>query len=645
MFEVRGTVGNYELVTMLGRRRGMAGMVYLAVDGTTRQRVALKVFQPQAGEDLTVDIAAEREGAKLQEQLAQHTKLVPAVYACGEDRGVFFVAMEYIEGDDLDKRIGNGRTLAPEEAARVVRDICACLTVAHAPEHQIDGKDRSIIHGDIKPGNIRLTESGDVRLLDFGIAKPVTLTRSFTHNTHLTVEYASPERLSSNNVDAHADLWAAGVVLYEAIAGRRPWDSEGQDRGAVERAITSGVRPSELPGSCPSALAHITFKALAPRLLDRYQTAEAMRTDLDAFLAGTAIVAVQEASTSGQLTVRTPSRAPETARSEHSAPPAPVPPTLSPPTLLPPTPGRAVQKTPSTSERAAPARRGARSVLLLRAGAAAMVGFLVVHEAGIWWRANRLASRLAVHESTLNEAWSEYESLSDASLLLGAGTTPVRRTLREALLGDAQPVLADFRGPIPSVHEAQWERASQSLSRALAMDSRDQSTRALLRYCEGQIARINGEARLERKQMGEARGFLNAAVAAFQDAARLKSDWPDPYLGLARTYIYGFDDIDQAAAAFTRAESLGYKSGSRERAQIADGYARRADKVRRDPALRGIPQERAQLQAAAADYRTALDMYGQLRGFADANRRLRLTQAALQAVEKRLADIDAAAVR
>jgi hypothetical protein len=235
--------------------------------------------------------------------------------------------------------------------------------------------------------------------------------------------------------------------------------------------------------------------------------------------------------------------------------------------------------------------------------------------------------------------------LSNASLLLGAGTTPVRRTLREALIGDAQPVLADYRAPIPSVHEAQWERASQSLSRALAMDARDPSTRAFLRYCEGQIARINGEARLERKQMGEARGFLNAAVAAFQDAARLKSDWPDPYLGLARTYIYGFDDIVQAASAFKRAEELGYQTGSRERAQIADGYARRADKIRRDPALRGIPQERAQLQAAAADYRTALDMYGQLRGFSDASRRLRLTQAALQAVEKRLADIDAAVVR
>src|ERR1700730_13848032 len=362
MFEVRGTVANYELVTMLGRRRGMAGMVYLAVDSTTRQRVALKVFQPQAGEDLTVDIAAEREGARLQEQLAQHTKLVPAVFACGDDRGVFYVAMEYIEGDDLDKRIGNGRTLAPEEAARVVRDICACLTVAHTPQYEIDGKHRSIIHGDIKPGNIRLTESGDVRLLDFGIAKPVTLTRSFTHNTHLTVEYASPERLTSNNVDAHADLWAAGVVLYEAIAGRRAWESEGQDRGAVERAITSGVRPSEQPGSCPNALAHITFKALAPRLPDRYQTAEAMRDDLAAFLAGTPIVAVQEASTSGQLTVRTPSRTPETARSEHAPPPPP------------PAPARAPQPTPPTSQRATTPRSRARWVLPLRIGAAAMVG-------------------------------------------------------------------------------------------------------------------------------------------------------------------------------------------------------------------------------------------------------------------------------
>ena len=626
MFEVRGTVGRYELVKMLGRRRGMAGFVYLAVDTETNQHIALKVFEPQPGDDLTEDIAAERDGARLQEQLANHTKMVPAVYACGDQDGVFYIAMEYVDGDDLDKRIGNGRCLPPDYAVRIARDICACLAIAHAPTYVIDGKHRSIIHGDIKPGNIRLSTSGDVKLLDFGIAKPVTLTRNYTYNTHLTIEYSSPERLNTRIVDAHADLWAAGVVLYEAIAGRRPWEMPEQDPGALERAITSGVRPAALAGSCPNALAHITFKALAPRLTDRYQTADAMRADLEAFLAGTPVVAVQEASTAGQLTIRTSPRTPETVASvSTSLAPLDTP------------------ETRAAAPASTPHQRKARWVRPLRTLAVLIVGGLLLNETRILWRANTLAARIAGHESTLDDAWTEFRALSSASLLMDVGTAPVRRTLREALLGDAQKVATDYLAPMPSVHEAHWKRAAQSLTRALALEPGDRSARGLLRYCEGQIARINGEARMDRRQLQEARGFLNQAVAAFTDAAQMKRGWPDPYLGLARTYIYGFGDVDQAAAAFKRAEELGYKSGAREKAQIADGYARRADRVRRDPLLRGMPQEREQLEAAAADYRTAIDLYGQLRGFADANRNLWLAQAWLRVVEKRLADLDAAA--
>ena len=624
MFEVRGTVGRYELVKMLGRRRGMAGFVYLAVDADTRQHVALKVFERQPGDDLAEDIEAERDGAKLQEQLATHTTLVPAVYGCGDQDGVFYIAMEYVDGDDLDKRIGNGRCLSPSDAARLVRDVCACLAIAHAPSFVVDGKHRSIIHGDIKPGNIRLATSGDVKLLDFGIAKPVTLTRNYTYNTHLTIEYSSPERLNTRIVDAHADLWAVGVVLYEAIAGRRPWEMPEEDPAALERAITSGARPAALPDSCPNALAHIALKALAPRLEDRYRAADAMRDDLDAFLTRKPVVALKEASTAGQPTIRTAPRAPETVAS-------------SPPTLAAPS------QTPATiSQAPAPTlhQRVAWWVRPLRTVAALVVGGLLLNETQIRWRANTLAARMTGHETTLDEAWTEFQTLSKGSLLLGAGARPVRSVLREALLDDARHVVADYLAPLPSVHEAQWKRAAQSLTRALMMEPGDRTARALLRYCEGHIARINGEARVDRRQLQDARGFLNAAVTAFNEAAQLRSRWPDPYLGLARTYIYGFGDVERAAEAMKRAEDMGYALGAREKAQIADGYVRRAGKVRRDPLLRGTPQEREQLEAAAADYRKAIELYGQVRGFADANRNVWFAQAWLRVVEKRIANLD-----
>ena len=429
-------------------------------------------------------------------------------------------------------------------------------------------------------------------------------------------------------VDAHADLWAVGVVLYEAIAGRRPWEAPEQDPAALERAITSGARPAALPDACPNALAHIALKALAPRLDDRYRTADALRDDLDAFLARKPVVALKEASTAGQPTIRTAPRAPETVQSS-----APTLATSQVPSIVVPPPDRLLHQ------------RAAWWVRPLRTLAALIVGGLLLNETQIRWRANALAARMTGHEATLDEAWTEFQTLSNRSLLLGAGARPVRSVLKEALLDDARHVAADYLAPVPSVHEAQWKRAAQSLTRALMMEPGDRAARALLRYCEGHIARINGEARVDRRQLQEARGFLNAAVTAFNEAAQLRSRWPDPYLGLARTYIYGFGDVERATEAMKHAEELGYAPGAREKAQIADGYVRRADKVRRDPLRRGTPQEREQLEAAAADYRTAIELYGQLRGFGDANRSIWFAQAWLRVVEKRIANLDDAEPR
>lgn len=284
MFAVHGRVGEYDLVKMLARSHGTAGMVCLALHARSRRRVAVKMIPRRPGEDAEALIAAEREGAMLQERLARRSDAVPRVYDCGDQDGVFYIAMEYIDGDDLDKQIGSGVTLPPERAARIVADVCGCLAEAHAPHHLVHGVRRSIIHGDVKPANIRVTPSGRAKLLDFGTAKPVAAEQRCAFSTYLTVEYASPERLDFGTIDADSDLWGAAVVLYEAIVGRRPWEDVGKRSGVAERPPRASEGPPAFPGRCPVALMRIATRALATELSDRYESAEAMKADLDKFL-------------------------------------------------------------------------------------------------------------------------------------------------------------------------------------------------------------------------------------------------------------------------------------------------------------------------------------------------------------------------
>jgi eukaryotic-like serine/threonine-protein kinase len=261
MFPIRGTIGGYELISVLGRSSG-TGAVYLAADHGSGHMVALKVRYPHAAQTAADLIAAEREGARLQQQLALRTPAVPAVYGSGFADGLFYVAMEYVDGEDLDERIGDGRCLAPADAAAIARDLCACLAIAHTPR-LIDGAPRWIVHGDLKPGNIRLTATGELKLLDFGTARLVTAAKPYADERYLTIQYASPERIATGRIDAAADLWAAGVLLYEALSGERP-----------------AVSPA-LPRSCPPALRRIACRATAREAWRRYGQAHEMLRDLE----------------------------------------------------------------------------------------------------------------------------------------------------------------------------------------------------------------------------------------------------------------------------------------------------------------------------------------------------------------------------
>jgi hypothetical protein len=190
------------------------------------------------------------------------------------------------------------------------------------------------------------------------------------------------------------------------------------------------------------------------------------------------------------------------------------------------------------------------------------------------------------------------------------------------------------------VRENQWIAARDALSRALALAPRDASLRASLRYCEGHIYRINGEADKSRKQDEEAQRKFTDAVVAFREAAALRPGWPDPFLGLARTFIYGLEDVDRGADARKQAQENGHHPSERETVQLADGYRTRGDALARTAlSLKGMPQERDHLTRAREAYKEALTLYSSASSFGNTADSIRDTQKRLEQVEGRLAEL------
>jgi eukaryotic-like serine/threonine-protein kinase len=675
--------GKYRLIRRLGRG-GMAD-VYLANDSERNVEVALKLVEILPDRDSREICEAERRGVLLQEQFCHVDSHVPRVHGYGTLAGYFYIDMEYVEGEDLAERIASA-PLPAEVAAWVAGEICSFLEQAHRFDAVLDDRQiRGIIHGDIKPRNVRLNRDGQVKVLDFGIAKGLALSRKLTRNDFGSLSYLSPERLDTGEVDPHVDYWSVGVLLYEMVTGGPPYQADSSQ--ALEALIRSRQPPAPLPGTCPPALARIILKTLAGHPSRRYADAGLIRHDLEAFRRGlpttadaewmasqpdgddtrrTAAPAVAEETRRTTLdeaprAQETPSVAAEGASAVAAVPPLPAgtaaaeetrrtsAPTIvidpavdaevtrrtlaaAIPPPLPddvPAPDAAVPPPPGLLRRLRTWPRWAAALVLLTS-----IG-LLVNEVSVWTAARRIRVGLATGQnSEMQGLWDEYQGLAHRSLL-GIGLVGVRGPMKERLQSQADRVIADYRQDAPTVREAQWRDAATWLTDVLNLDPGDRPATARLRYCEGHLRRIDGETR-KRKKLSAAEAFRDA-VAKFEEAGRVDARWPDPYLGLARTYIYGLDDLDKAIESLKVAEQRGYRPGNRELVQLADGYKSRADRWRREAAaVKGLGQERDCLQKCADDYRQALELYQKAIGFGEASAGVRTIQARLDEVTKRL---------
>jgi serine/threonine protein kinase len=624
-------VGPYEIVREIGRG-GMAA-VFLADDGRHSRQVALKLVPIGHDREAREILEAERWGARLQGKLAEACGLVPRVYEEGDEPPYYFIAMEYVHGENLSDLIARG-PVKPEEASRIASALCRFLDTAHRFKTSIDGREFwSLVHGDLKPRNVRLSESGDIKILDFGIAKALSLSRKVTRNDFGSMPYLSPERLDSTEVDARADLWALGVILYELLSAAPPFHAA--DTRRLEEEIRAGYGRRALPDTCPAGLRAMVARLLAAQAIDRYPSAAAVLSDLERYQAGQEPEALKfelqapadEAPTRRTRPVpavdteatRRTERA--TLRSEPAAPQVTVP-------------GHPARPVPSKLESPPRIKRShpLRTLLMI----AALL--LVSNEFIVGFRANRVAATAATRDlESLDDIWSAYDTLSHRSYLrVGVAGLEDRLATRVRVL--SEQVIANYRSTVPTVRERQWQTAQRNLQRALVLEPNNATLKASLRYCDGHLHRIDGEADKVRHRGATASQHFTEAVSAFREAAELRRDWPDPFLGLARVFIYGLEDVDRAADALKQAEKLGYTMGDRETAQLADGYRARGDSLWQTARqLADMPQEAEYLQRATDAYRQAQGLYERIPGFPGVAGSLRRTQRSLDQISERAA--------
>lgn len=593
---------------------GGMGRVYLATDSGTDERIALKLIEHAPDPDSEEVVAAEREGAMLQVQLAELDPRVTRVWEYGDTGDYFYIAMEYIEGEDLAEVLARHRIGHPF-AVRIAIDILEVLQKAHTLRTTIDGHDHhGVVHGDIKPRNVRVMPDGQVRLLDFGISKALSATRKFTRNVFGSVQYSSPERLNAGVVDVPADLWSIGVMLFEMLTGKPYFGAENAAR--LETLIRSYTQLQAIPPDLPPGLRSILAKALAPDPLRRYLTAQAFRDDLRAFQEGMApnaeIGDAEDATrrTSPAATVEE-ERTRRTARPAAAASPAPVP--------------AAVEAGAPRAKRRDP--RWQMFKMFVAGFLFMIAGYFVYSEYQVWKRGAALAHDLQTeHLTDLNQAWQRYQALAQSVYIPSLLASP-RRALKDRLTAAADAAIKEYRdNDTPNVREGDWDRARQALLRAVELDPEDRTVRGRVRLAEGHLYRI--------------RGRYNEARAKFQEAGELMPRSPDPQLGLARLYVYGYKDVERAADALQEAEKRGFDPGKREKAQLADGYFSRGDQlVREADKARGTDQEKEYLQRAKKDYKRAEELYRDILPFGSVTASLRKLDERRTIVDDRLDEL------
>jgi len=285
--------GRYRLMELLGE--GDYATVYRASDIELNRDVAVKLLRPEYGRNADF-VSQFRQTVRAAAGLS-HSNVV-SIYDFGTDAAGTYVVTEYVDGDDLGSLLRRHGPLPPRRAALITGGVARALEAAHA---------RGLVHSDIRPAHVMITQDGRVKVTDFGVA--LALVEAKAESTPdkpggdsapdsgdsaaadvpaESVGYATPEADAGAPAEKTGDVYALGVLLFELLTGRRPWDGDTVATVSAARAANPTPRPSQFRYGLPSAIEAIVVKAIAPEPESRYESAAAMATALDGFLAAAA---------------------------------------------------------------------------------------------------------------------------------------------------------------------------------------------------------------------------------------------------------------------------------------------------------------------------------------------------------------------
>ncbi|MEW1612112.1 MULTISPECIES: Stk1 family PASTA domain-containing Ser/Thr kinase [unclassified Streptomyces] len=284
MEEPRRLGGRYELGSVLGRG-GMAE-VYLAHDTRLGRTVAVKTLRADLARDPSFQARFRREA---QSAASLNHPAIVAVYDTGEDYvdgvSIPYIVMEYVDGSTLRELLHSGRRLLPERTLEMTVGILQALEYSHRAQ---------IVHRDIKPANVMLTRTGQVKVMDFGIARAMGdsgMTMTQTAAVIGTAQYLSPEQAKGEQVDARSDLYSTGCLLYELLAVRPPFVGDSPVAVAYQHVREEPQPPSNFDPEITPEMDAIVLKALTKDPDYRYQSADEMRADIEACLDGRPVAA------------------------------------------------------------------------------------------------------------------------------------------------------------------------------------------------------------------------------------------------------------------------------------------------------------------------------------------------------------------
>lgn len=271
----RGSIfaGRYEIIEELGK--GGMGKVYRVEDKKIKQEVALKLINPAIASDKK---NIERFSNELKNARMISHPNVCRMFDLGEEKGIHYITMEYVSGEDLKSFIRRAKQLAPGTAINIAKQVCEGLAEAHR---------LGVVHRDLKPQNVMIDKEGNSRIMDFGIARSVTGKAITGAGVMIgTPEYMSPEQVEGKDTDQRSDIYSLGVILYETVTGRVPFEAETPFAIGVKQKSEIPKDPRELNSQIPGDLSQLILRCMEKDKEKRPQSAGKLRSELESIEKG-----------------------------------------------------------------------------------------------------------------------------------------------------------------------------------------------------------------------------------------------------------------------------------------------------------------------------------------------------------------------